>query len=163
MRSILHLSVLVPFFLVLTACSDYQLRGNNQLKQHWPELIVQAKGNQHDLKRYLNRQLQSSGVNTTVEQSPVLRILSARFNRQVLSLDSRGRVGEFELQYQVKFLLEDYQGNTLLHEYKLEINRNFNFNDQQVLGKHQEEKQIRQEMIRDMASRILEILILNPS
>ncbi len=151
-----RLAGLLLSLILLAGCAGYHLRGAQALSQRYPELRLENPDT--PLGTALARQLNMAGVRLNGgEQAPRLHVLQAGFQRKVLSLDSRGRVSEFLLVYRVRFQLRAPGRHWPEREIRLE--RAFNFDDDQILGKFRQEQLMREEMLRDAASRVLEALI----
>ncbi len=153
------LAGLLLSLMLLAGCAGYHLRGAQALSQRYPELRLEKPDS--PLGTALARQLAMAGVRLHGDEAaPQLHLLKAGFQRKVLSLDSRGRVSEFLLVYRVRFQLRAPGRHWPEREIRLE--RAFNFDDDQILGKFRQERLMREEMIRDAASRVLEALLYLP-
>jgi len=76
-------------------------------------------------------------------------------DRRVLSLSSSGRANEYEIIYTLNFNFLDAEGMMLSEKQKIEISKDY-FNDQEeVLGKNNEEQVIREEMYRTAVQSIV--------
>ena len=76
--------------------------------------------------------------------------------RRVISLSNTGRANEYELYYELDFILLDVEGNKLSEIQPVEITRDY-FNDQEdILGKNNEEQIIRDEMYRQAVQTIID-------
>jgi len=76
----------------------------------------------------------------------VIKILSEDFNRRVLSLSTRGKSNEFELEYRLDYEFANAVDAILMPRQTVEIRREY-YNDQQfVIAKDNEEGVIRNEM-----------------
>ena len=80
-------------------------------------------------------------------------------NKTILSLSSSGRVREFRLKYSFSFRIADQQGRNVIEPAALLIERDFAFNDNQVLAKEAEEALIFSDMQTDMVQQILRRLV----
>lgn len=80
-------------------------------------------------------------------------------NKTILSLSSSGRVREFRLKYTFNFRITDQQGRDVIEPAALLIERDFAFNDNQVLAKEAEEALIFSDMQTDMVQQILRRLV----
>jgi LPS-assembly lipoprotein len=84
-----------------------------------------------------------------------LEVLSEGKDKQVLSLNSQGRVREYTLLYRVNFRVVDKEGRQLLAPTDLVIRRIQSFNENQVLAKEAEEATLFREMQSDLVQQVL--------
>lgn len=113
----------------------------------------------------LKRSLTSAGssvVDAAAKTASTISISKESYNRRVLSVDAQGRVAEYALSYSFYFTVMNDTGAILVPSQKIELNRDFRFDPNNVLAKDAEEKQIRSDMInfavRQMMRRIDAIL-----
>ena len=132
----------------------FKLRGAEELPPAMAFTFIQGKQNS-ELVRELRHGLETAGARVTeqrAEASAVLRVIKEQFDRRVLSVGGNAKVAEYELNYQVRFDLQDPQGKVLMKEQTVNLVRDY-FNDEtQVIGKADEEALIREEMRRDLVS-----------
>jgi LPS-assembly lipoprotein len=87
-----------------------------------------------------------------------LRLRNQNFSRRVLSVDSGGKVLEYELHHAFDFDLVDRDGNEKVAKQTVGIQRSYENPETEVLGKQREEAQMREEMRMDLARAITDIL-----
>ena len=87
-----------------------------------------------------------------------LRLRNQAFSRRVLSVDSGGKVLEYELHHAFDFDLVDKKGNEKVAEQTVGIQRSYENPETEVLGKQREEAQMREEMRMELARSITDIL-----
>jgi LPS-assembly lipoprotein len=75
--------------------------------------------------------------------------------KTILSLSSSGRVREFKLRHSFNFRVTDLKGQDIVLPVSLLIERDFAFNDNQVLAKESEEALIYRDMQSDMVQQVL--------
>ena len=80
---------------------------------------------------------------------------SQLFGKTILSLSSGGRVREFRLRFNFGFRVFDQTGRDLVAPAVMLIERDFPFNDNQVLAKETEEALIYRDMQSDMVQQVL--------
>jgi LPS-assembly lipoprotein len=143
------------FSLLLSACG-YHLRGSTtgvaqEIKSiYWDGGTVQLR---EQLKNVLGS---SPGklADSPEKAGVVVKILNEDFRRRILSLSSRGRSNEVELDYLLDYELYK-EGKLLLERQSLRIRREY-FNDQQdIIAKDNEERVIRNEMYQQTIQNIL--------
>ena len=101
----------------------------------------------------LRQALERSGgriVAASSEADLVVRIRGDRSGRRVLSVSARNTPQEYEVYYNVEYTV-DRGGQEILELQPLELIRNLNFDETQVLAKDREEALLREAMARDLA------------
>ena len=145
---------LLLMLLFISACG-YQLRGNIDLPEGLTSIYLQDGSGQ--LRKEIKRTLRSTEgkLVTSIEDAGiVVKVTRENMRRRVTSTSSTGRANEFELYYQLDFILLDAEGNKLSEKQAVEISRDY-FNDQEdILGKNDEEQTIRKEMYRQAVQTI---------
>ncbi len=140
---------IILFTLLLVSACGYHLRGGIDLPDDLKNIYIQGASSQ--LTESLKKSLRSSDgglVETPEEAGLVIHVIKEDMRRRVLSLSSTGRANEYELYYLLDFNLIDAEGNHLSEKQTIELSRDY-FNDQEdVLGKANEEQLIRKEMYR---------------
>jgi len=139
---------LLTLLLSISACG-YHLRGSIDLPEGLKSIYLQGGSSQ--LRKAMKRTLKSSGgqlVSDIEKAGLVVQVVKDEMERRVLSLSSTGRANEYEIIYKLEFNLLDIEGNTISGKQKIQIDKDY-FNDQEeVLGKDNEEQVIREEMYR---------------
>ncbi|MGZ4970274.1 MAG: LPS-assembly lipoprotein LptE [Methylobacter sp.] len=132
--------------LLLSACG-YHLRGAFELPANMKNVYVDGGSGQ--LREQFSQIMRSSSGQLTDSRKGagiVIKILSEDFNRRVLSLSTRGKSNEFELDYRLDYELGNAGDAVLLPRQTVEIRREY-YNDQQfMIAKDNEEALIRNEM-----------------
>ncbi len=112
-----------------------------------------------DLGRILRREIALSGSTTVVEdpaQAQVrLDIIDEKRDREILSLTGAGKVREYLITYLIRFQLKGPQETLLLAPVTLHARRDYTFNDEQILGKEQEEALLYRDMLDDLVQQLL--------
>ncbi len=147
--------LLVMTVLLLSACG-YHLRGSFNLPEGLKTIYIQ--GASSPLRNALKQVLRSADatlVDNAKDAGLVIKVEKETMQRHALSLSDTGRANEYELSYRLDFLLLDSQGNVLSKTQPVEITRDY-FNDQEeLLGKDNEEQVIRKEMYRQAITAML--------
>jgi LPS-assembly lipoprotein len=107
----------------------------------------------------LRRQVELSG-STIVEEEAAraetrLQILANERTREILSITAIGKVREYELLQRIRFRLVDREGKELIPPANITVRREYTFNDEQVLGKEQEEALLYRDMESDLVRQIM--------
>jgi len=149
---------LLALTLLLSACG-FHLRGHG-LKEttfafHSIYLQVPAEtsfvsGLRSGLKRY----------KLEVAPSPdkadiIFQVVSESRDKQILALSGGGQVNEFALYYRVSFRVYDNQKRDWLPAGEIELQRDFNYDNSQILAMAQEEAQIYNDMYSDAVEQVL--------
>lgn len=146
MQSIKHLSFIFLFFLTLTACG-YQLRGSIELSEDMKDLYLENASGQ--LRQEISDTLKFSKgrlVGTPEEAGIVIKVLKESMKVHVLSVSATGKANQFELLYDLLFSIYSPEGELLLGNQRVQSQRSY-FNDQEeILAQTSEEQLIRTEM-----------------
>ena len=141
---------------VLLAGCGFQLRGSAKLP--YESIFVDLPESNPfgaELKRYLRAGTDTRIVPVRDDAQAILVAARESRSKTILSLSSSGRVREFRLKYNVDIRLIDRQGRDMIAPMTLVIERDFGFNDNQVLAKEAEEALIYRDMQTDMVQQIL--------
>lgn len=146
----------ILFTLLLVSACGYHLRGAIDLPDDLKNIYIQGASSQ--LTESLKKSLRLSDgklVETPEEAGLVVQVIKEDMRRRVLSLSSTGRANEYELYYLLGFILLDAEGNQWSEKQMIELSRDY-FNDQEdVLGKANEEQLIRKELYRKAVRSII--------
>ncbi|MGH8682867.1 MAG: LPS assembly lipoprotein LptE [Burkholderiales bacterium] len=147
------LALLVLATLAAPSCG-FQLRG----LQEFPFATINVPNNT-PLGIELQRNIVSASERTKLVPSPteaeaVLSVLTEQQEKVILSLNTQGRVREFQLRYRVVFRVASPKGADYIPPTPIVLTRDITFNDQ-VLAKETEEAQLYREMRSDMVQQIM--------
>jgi LPS-assembly lipoprotein len=147
------LAALACAALALAGCG-FQLRG----QQTFPFDTISVPLNTplgFELKRNIaaaNDQVKL--VDTIADAEAVLSILSEAQEKVILSLNTQGRVREYQLRYRVVYRVASPKGVDFIAPTAVLLTRDITFNDQ-VLAKEVEEAQLYREMRSDLVQQIV--------
>lgn len=150
MRTLVLLSV-----ILLTACG-FHLRG--EARMPFASLYIEAASPNSPLIAEIRRDLEANNVklvSTPDKADVILNIASDTTDKQILTLGGSGRVSEFQLRYRVSLRAYDREQREWLAADELQLNRDFSYNDAQILAKEAEEALLYQTMRSDMAQQII--------
>ncbi len=85
----------------------------------------------------------------------IFQVVSESRDKQVLALGGGGQVNEYELYYQVSFRIYDNQQQDWLPAGKIKLQRDFNYNNSQILAMADAEAQIYNDMYSDAVQQVL--------
>ena len=152
------LAVALLAMLVLSACG-FRLRGTGpQPELPFKTLFVSVAETSPigvQLRRNLDVMSNIQIVTDRKLADAALEVLNEGKDKQVLSLNSQGRVREYTLLYRVNFRVVDKEGRQLLAPTELVIRRIQSFNENQMLAKEAEEATLFREMQSDLVQQVL--------
>jgi LPS-assembly lipoprotein len=145
---------LIAIAAVLLSGCGFQLRG--QVTLPFETLYVPASS---ALTVELKRNI-AAGTQTKLVDAPEnaqARLVFQQDSREkvILSLDSAGRVREYQLRETVAFRVVDNRGLEFLPLNTINLTREVSFNDAQVLAKESEEALLYRDMQADMVQQVL--------
>ncbi len=152
-----HLPLLALALLLLSACG-FQLRGAASLPEEMSATWLRAPDRTSAFIRELELLLRANGVrlvDSGEEKAAELRILDERITRRALSITGDARVREFELVFELRYSLNGPDGSALLADESLRMARDFQFDEQEILGASTEEELIRESLRREMAAALI--------
>lgn len=156
----LRFPVMTLLIVALSACG-FALRGSAELPSSLSSVAIEAVDLDSLLVADLQRELSASGAKLVPLNSAgasTLKIQSETAERNVISLDQRAKVGEYELNYRVVYAVDAADGKPLLRDTPIELSRVYSFDETQAIGASQEEEIIRTELRRDAVRTILDRL-----
>lgn len=142
---------------MLSACG-FQLRGTASLPPDMSSTWVQSGNPTGLFYRELQLLLEANGVDvvaTAEEDAATLVIHRERISRRALTVSGDARVREFELVFELQFSLLDVDGNVLIDPENLRLARDFQFDEQEILGAASEEELLRDDLRRNMAAMLI--------
>ena len=139
--------------LALAACG-FQLRGQATLP--FDTLYIASAGPLAvNLKRNIAAGTNTKLVEDAKDAQAILLVQSEAQEKAILSLDSGGRVREYQLRYRYRFRVADAKGLEFLPSNEILLTRDITFNDSQVLAKESEEALLYRDMQADMVQQVL--------
>jgi LPS-assembly lipoprotein len=139
--------------LALTGCAGFHLRGQATL----PFDTLYVDGNSAmlvELKRNIAAGTHTRLINGAPGADAVFTVDHEVREKVILSLDTSGRVREYELRYRVGFRVHDGKGRDWIAPNEIQLTRAISFNDQ-VLAKEAEEVLLYRDMQTDMVQQIV--------
>jgi len=144
--------------LALSACG-FQLRGSRAPVVLPFSILYIALPTSSEFHAALKRGIEASGKTRVVDDPKsaqvALTLTGDAQTKNVLSLDTSGRVREFQLVRTVSFRLHDAAGRDWLPPGQVVIRRDFSFSDAQILAKEAEEVLLWRDMQTDMVQQML--------
>jgi len=137
---------------VLAGCG-FQLQGSSPLPAGSSNIHLWTPDQLTPFAVELRHAIERSGgriAATSSDADLVVRIRGDRSGRRVLSVSARNTPQEYEIYYNVEYSVER-GGQEIVELQPLELVRNLNFDETQVLAKDREEVMLRDAMARDLA------------
>lgn len=147
-------------FVMLQGCG-FHLRTASELPPSVSPMFIEGLGANDPMLNTLKEVLKESNVQLADERSQattLLRLRNQKINRRVLSVDSGGKVLEYELHHALDFSLLRQSGDELVAEQSIGVQQTYENPETEVLGKRHEEEQLRESMRSDLARHMTDIL-----
>jgi len=146
--------LIVALLAGLLAGCGFKLRG----QQEFPFETISVPG-VSPLSLELRRNIAAASERTTVIQQvtgadAVLTVLTEQQEKVIITLNTQGRVTEYQLRYRVAFRVSSPKGLDYVPSTAVVLTRDITFNNQ-VLAKETEEGQLYAEMRADMVQQII--------
>ncbi|WP_411358761.1 LPS-assembly lipoprotein LptE [Pseudidiomarina salilacus] len=160
MTQLLKFALLLTSIVVLSSCG-FRLQGSYQLPEQLQQMQLQAPQFSEFAEQAKDRFAQA-GIEL-VEQSGVyqVEIVDDTLTRRTLSLSASGQVAEYELIYQVNYLLRDPQGRSIA--LAVEVFRDYQDDPNFALAKTREREILVAEMREQAAQQLLRQVIARVS
>jgi LPS-assembly lipoprotein len=157
-RVVLRAGVALAVAAALPGCG-FQLRGSDGSYTMPFRSIYVGFPDNSALGTELRRNLRAGGQ-VTIAETPAaaeaqLVPLGENRGKQILSLNSLGRVREYLLTYTLSFTVRNAQGVELLPATEISLRRNMAFDENQVLAKESEEALLYRDMQADLVQQIM--------
>ncbi len=154
---VMRVPVVFALSVMLVACG-FQLRGEAQLPAVMDRTWLQYADDSSGFVQNLTRHLRANGVEVIDqpdERAATLQIVSERMRREPLTITGQARVREFLLMFDVEFELRDGLGNVLIERERLQLTRDYSFDEQEILAAQREQEFLEADLRRAMTVRLL--------
>ena len=142
--------------LALSACG-FHLRQSAALPSSMQRVHLAVNGG-GELQRNLARALEDSGATLEDESGPgvaELKIPLAAFDTDTLSVSGGARVTEYTIRYQVRFEVDDSNGQVLVPQQRVDMSRDFSYDATNTIGTDAQVEEIHRSLNDDMVQAIL--------
>jgi len=142
-------------FIFMSGCG-FQLRGEMDLPALYEKVYLVNKGNSA-IVNPLKSALENAGtkmVHSTGSATSVITLSSKGVEKRALNIAGR-EIKEYELNLEVAFVVQDHSGEQLSDAQTVSVIRTYQNDDNNVLGKDNEENIIRKEMNESAVTQIL--------
>lgn len=161
-QRVYFMSFRVPILILLAAAlasgCGFHLRGKLPLPDQLQVIAVSSPD--PEVRDEMVNALQASGAEVVdeAEALSVLDMYEVNFDRKVRTIDTRGKVSGYILRYDVSYRVVNQEGDEL-RDTRLALQRDYNFDPNQVLQAEEEEEALREDMIQELAQRIMRQLV----
>ncbi|MHC8368719.1 LPS-assembly lipoprotein LptE [Pseudomonas sp. ZT5P21] len=147
-------NLLVMGLAVLLSACGFQLRGTGTTELAIKELDVSARNAYGETVTQLRQVLQSSGVKVYSGAPYKLVLTDEQDTQRILSYAGAGRTGEYQVSTVLSYDIRG-QGNLPLLSNKLEVQKVFIHDGNNLVGSDQEANDARREMRRELVQRMM--------
>ncbi|MDU9391239.1 LPS assembly lipoprotein LptE [Pseudomonas sp. zfem002] len=148
--------LVIGLAVMLSACG-FHLRGTATNDLAIKELDLSARNAYGETVNQLRDLLKSSGVNVHAGAPYKLVLTNEAETQRAASYAGSARSVEYELQTQLSYDIQGHNNTTLLSD-KLEVQKTYVHDGNNITGSTQEASQIRNEMRRDLVQRMAQRL-----
>lgn len=159
-RAAVHWLAAFTAACMLSACG-FQLRGANAADATIPFKTIYIEGlpDNSSLGVELKRNIRSGNGTQVVrdkkDAEAILEIMDEARDKQMLSLNSQGRVREYGLIYRLRFSVIGNAGKEFLQPTTITLKREMSFTESQLLAKESEEELLFRDMQTDLVQQLL--------
>lgn len=140
----------------LSGCG-WRLQGQARLPELLASAYVDTKDRYSDFDRALRESLAISGANVVenrAQATAIVRIRSDVSGQRVLSVSARNKPEEYQVYYLVEYSVES-GGRELIAPDRIEVTRDYSYDETAVLAKQREHAVLREALARDVAGMII--------
>jgi LPS-assembly lipoprotein len=148
--------LLLAFASLLTSCG-FHLRGDPAVPPEMARTYIATDDRYSLFYRTFRRQLENAGaelVESPVEATAELAILTDDTGQRVLSVSARNVPTEFEVYYTVYYTVRSGE-RVLLGPQQHTLTRDYTYDETRVLGKAREEELLRKAIVEDLVRLVL--------
>lgn len=148
-------AALAALLLLTTACG-WQLRGAGlSLPDTLDHIYIEgntavANALRQSLTDGGNRSLAAGAANADV----IVRITSDRFDQRTATISASARISERRMTHEVEYLIVDNDGEPIFPPGRLDIERIYEYNEDNVLATDDEVVMLRREMLQDLVRQL---------
>lgn len=157
-------SVFCAFLVAfLLAACGFQLRGAAMSALPYQSILIDLDPNS-ELYLWLTRYIKSLG-STEIVRDPesadaIFTQIKNERQKNILSLDSQGRVKEYRLEVDYAFQVKNQAGQVIVPAHEITLTRDISHSDDTLLAKESEEAILWRDMYQDLSNQILRQLSL---
>ncbi len=150
--------IILGLGLIFTSGCGFHLRGAADLPDSIKTLFIQGIDLYQTRGRALKTGLENNGVTVMSQYKAGHAVMTVTENvqeRRVLSVGADAKVSEYELYGAMRFSISDGQGKALLSQQLVESQRDYQFDQNQVLSADEEERLLREQMDQQLVQAVL--------
>jgi LPS-assembly lipoprotein len=148
---------LVVLSATLLAGCGWQLQGTSKLSPVMTTTFVDTDDRYTDFNRALRDRLEASGARLTAsrdEATAVVRIIRDESGQRVLTVSGRNTPEEYEVFYAIEYSVAG-RTDELIPPQKLEVTRDYSYDETALLAKQREQAILREALARDLAGLVM--------
>jgi LPS-assembly lipoprotein len=141
----------------VAAGCGWRLQGTEKLPPLMAVTYVDTKDQFTDFNQALRERLAASGSQLVASGSgatAIVRVHKDESGRRVLSVSARNTPEEYEVYYSVEYSVVS-GGTELIKRQRLELTRDYSYDEKAVLAKEREQAILREALARDLASLVV--------
>ncbi len=141
----------------LLAGCGWQLQGTSKLSPVMTTTFVDTDDRYTDFNRALRDSLRASGARLAAsrdEATAVVRIIRDESGQRVLTVSGRNTPEEYEVFYAIEYSVSG-RTDELIPPQKLEVTRDYSYDETAVLAKQREQAILREALARDLAGLVV--------
>lgn len=141
---------------VLAGCG-WRLQGTTKLSPVMATTYVDTHDRYTDFNRALRESLEASGARLTSnenEATAVVKIIKDESGQRVLTVSGRNTPEEYEVFYTIEYSVNGRTEELIAPE-KLELTRDYSYDETAVLAKQKEQSILREALARDLAGQVV--------
>lgn len=147
-------SLLLSFLAIgLLGGCGWQLQGTSRLSEAASITYIETNDRYSDFYRALRERLQASGARLTERREDARAIIRIRYDQsgqRVLAVSARNTPEEYEVFYAVEYSVSN-QTEELIEPSRVELTREYSYDETAVLAKQKEQAVLREALARDLA------------
>ena len=156
--------VVLLFFLLLstlTACSGFKPRSQGAVPVHYQHIYLEGLSKQNAFGRELTESLHAAGitfVNDRNKASSILKISDLNANKKIIGYSNKRRVREYSVFLKFNYSTTILKSKTAIAGFAkrpLNVERTLLYDPNFLLGKTEEEKNLREEINKSAARFVL--------
>lgn len=135
----------------------WRLQGTARLSEAMAVTYIDTDDRYTDFNRALRESLRASGARLAVrpeDATAIVRVHKDESGQRVLTVSARNTPEEYEVFYAVEYSVSNQTGQ-LIEPQRLELTRDYSYNQLAVLAKQREQALLREALARDLASLVV--------
>lgn len=152
--------ILLLVFMTLSACG-WQLRNNQLLSNQFGTVHISYPQSRLSVALELKRALKANNVkivSATDKADYEIKIMATRKSKRTSALNHNARAAQYQISHAIDYMVVDAQGVKIIPPTTAFAEKNYNYNELDILASKSEEAQIniniRQEIVRQILHRL---------